>query len=105
MSEFVRIGTVAELPNEGEAKEFIVGNLQVCVAKINGQFHAIDNVCPHRGGPLGQGIIEGTTVVCPWHGWEFEASTGKNPFSPSICVPAYDLMVENDDVLVRLRES
>ena len=62
MAEKVRIGSRGDLPAEGEAREFEIGDRVVCVAKLNGEYAALDNVCPHRGGPLGQGMIEGEDV-------------------------------------------
>ena len=71
MSNFVRLTAQSELPPDGEAKEFSLGDNVICVANVNGTISAMDNVCLHRGGPLGQGMIEGGKVVCPWHGYEY----------------------------------
>jgi len=105
MSEFVRIGNTSELPAQGEAREFECGTHTICVANINGSFAAVDNICPHRGGPLGQGIVEGARIVCPWHGWEFDLATGTNPFTPNLSVTSYELKLDGDEVYARLRES
>ncbi len=105
MSDFVRIGGVQELPEAGQAKEFTCGAQTICVANVEGKYLAVDNVCPHRGGPLGQGIVEGTKIVCPWHGWEFELTTGNNPFTPNLSVPAYDLKIEEGSIYARRRED
>ncbi len=105
MNEFLKIGEVGELPAVGEAKEFACGAHTLCVANVDGTFHAVDNVCPHRGGPLGQGIVEGNKIVCPWHGWEFELSTGNNPFTPNLSVPSYELKMESGAVYARLRTN
>ncbi len=105
MSEFVRIGNTSELPAQGEAREFECGTHTICVANMNGSFAAVDNICPHRGGPLGQGIVEGARIVCPWHGWEFDLATGTNPFTPNLSVTSYELKLDGDEVYARLRES
>jgi nitrite reductase/ring-hydroxylating ferredoxin subunit len=60
----------------------------------------MDNVCLHEGGPLGQGYVEGTKVVCPWHGWEYDAATGQLFDDPKSKVDVYPIKVENGDVLV-----
>ena len=104
MSDFVRIGSTSELPAAGEAREFECGTQTICVANMNGTLAAVHNICPHRGGPLGQGIVEGDKIVCPWHGWEFELATGNNPFTPNLSVPSYELKVEGEAVYARLRE-
>ncbi len=103
MSDFIRIAALSELPNPGEAREYVCGSRTLCVANINGAYFAIDNVCPHRGGPLGQGIVEGPNVVCPWHGWEFEAATGRSPMGSDISVPTYELKIDGNEVFARPR--
>ena len=100
MSPWTRIASKSELPAPGEAKEFDCNGKLVCVANVGGELSALDNVCPHRGGPLGQGVIEGTKIVCPWHGWQFDAKTGAVGHAPDQRVATYHLKVEGDDVLV-----
>ena len=65
-----------------------------------GIISAIDGICPHQGGPLAEGLLEGTTVTCPWHGWQFDVCTGKTPLGPKIKQPVYEVKVEGQDVLV-----
>lgn len=105
MSDFVKIGETSEMPAAGEAREFQCGNKTICVANMNGTLAAVDNFCPHRGGPLGQGIVEGSKIVCPWHGWEFDLATGNNPHTPDLNVRSYELKQEGNDVLARPREA
>jgi nitrite reductase (NADH) small subunit len=102
MSEFVRICGKAELPASGEAREIAVGERLLCIANEKGFISAMDNVCPHRGGPLGQGMIEGGKVICPWHAWAFDLRTGAAVHSPLTKVPVYEVKVEGEDVLVKL---
>ncbi len=101
MSEFIKIATKSELPDLESAAEFNIGGRTICVANVNGEYCAMDNVCPHEGGPLGLGYVDGAKVVCPWHGWEIEAKTGKAANGHG-AVAVYDLRVEGDDVLVAL---
>jgi nitrite reductase (NADH) small subunit len=100
MSGFVRLAGKSELPPAGEAREFPCGEKMVCVANVSGTISAVDNVCLHRGGPLGQGIVDGDKIVCPWHGWQFNASTGEAGHNPAAKVKAYPIKVEGDDVLI-----
>jgi nitrite reductase (NADH) small subunit len=100
MAVFVKIATRADLPLEGEAKEITVGDQVVCVANVNGTYSAMDNVCLHRGGPLGQGTIEGDKLVCPWHGWQWDPKTGAAAHNPAARVAVYPLKIEGDDVYV-----
>jgi nitrite reductase (NADH) small subunit len=69
-------------------------------ANVNGTISAMDNVCLHRGGPLGQGSIEGNKLVCPWHGWQWDPKTGEAAHDPSAKVAVYPIRVEGDDVMV-----
>ena len=102
MSEFVRILSRAELPSDGEAREVACAGKMLCVANVGGEISAMDNVCPHRGGPLGEGIIENGKVVCPWHAWAFDVKTGAAEHSPGDKVDVYPVRIEGDDVLVNL---
>lgn len=102
MPDFVKIGGTGDMPDEGEAKEFPVGDKVVCVACIDGQLSAIDNVCLHRGGPLGGGVIVDGKVVCPWHGWMWDPKTGAAAQAPEVKVAVYPLKVEGDGVFVQL---
>jgi nitrite reductase (NADH) small subunit len=102
MAELVRICSRADLPWEGEAKEFEVGDRQICVAMANGKLSAMNNLCPHRGGPLGQGLVEDGKIVCPWHAWTFDLTTGVATHSADARVTLYELKVDGEDVLVQL---
>lgn len=102
MPEFVRIGSVSELPPDGEAKEFECQGKTVCVARVNGEVTAMDNVCLHRGGPLGQGVVMGEKIVCPWHGWEFDLKTGQAGQNRDMAVSVYRVRIEGNNVLVEI---
>ena len=101
MPEFVRIASTAELPDDDAAREYTVDDKTICVAKVNGRYCAMDNACPHEGGPLGQGFVEGGKVVCPWHGWEVDPTTGRAEGLDNRA-EVYELRIEGDDVLVKL---
>lgn len=90
------------MPPPGAAAEFTIGDHVVCVANVRGKLAAMDNVCLHRGGPLGQGYVEGGKLICPWHGWAFDPLTGAASENPGACVPVYQIKIEGDDVLVQL---
>lgn len=100
MSDLIRIASVGELPAEGEAREFACGDQMVCVARVNGELSAMDNVCVHRGGPLGQGVVMDGKLFCPWHGWAYTPATGKSVHDPDAGVAVYRLKIEGDDVMV-----
>ena len=99
---FIKLTAQSDLPPEGEAKEFTFGDKVICVANVNGTISAMDNVCLHRGGPLGQGVIEGDKLVCPWHGWQYDPKTGQAVHNPNARVAVYPIKIENGDVMVEL---
>ena len=101
MSEYVPVLSVAELL-PGQAAEVTVGGKAVALFNVGGTFHAITNLCPHRGGPLGQGFVEGSQVSCPWHNWTFDVTTGENVASADLKVARYEVRVEDGQVCVSL---
>ena len=96
---FVRTVKVDELP-DGTVRELMVEGKAVAIANIGGKFYAINNTCLHRGGPLGQGLLEGKVVTCPWHGWQFDIKTGMTPLGPKIKQAVFEVKIEGQDVLV-----
>lgn len=104
MAQFIKLAALAEMPADGEAKEFSVGNRVLCVANVNGILSAMDNACLHVGGPLGQGVVEKGKVVCPWHGWQYSVETGALAHSPGLCVAVYPLRVEQEEVWVGIEK-
>jgi nitrite reductase (NADH) small subunit len=102
MAEFQRVMSVGELPPAGEAREVACEGRLICIANSGGTISAMDNVCPHRGGPLGQGIVEDGKLICPWHAWAFDTKTGTAVHTPNAKVDVYEIKVEGDDVLVKL---
>lgn len=102
MSRWVKVCSVAEAPGEGNVAEANADGVAVCLANVNGELSALDNVCPHRGGPLGQGWIEGNAVVCPWHSWTFNVKTGVAEYPEKEKVAVFPVRVDGDDVLVQI---
>ncbi len=94
---FVRIARKDEIP-AGTVREFQSDGKTLAIANVNGAFLAIDNTCLHRGGPLAQGPLSGKTVTCPWHGWQYDMSTGKVVNNPAVGVACYTLEVRGEDI-------
>jgi nitrite reductase (NADH) small subunit len=84
----------------GTIREFHVEGRAVAVANVDGKFYAINNTCLHRGGPLGQGTLNGKVVTCPWHGWQYDVTTGKVTQNPAVGVDCYPLEVRGEDIYV-----
>ena len=97
-----RCGPAAEIP-PGASKVVEINEHVVAIFNLGGEFYAIDNVCPHQGGPLGEGYLEDTGVVsCPWHAWNFNIRTGLSPIDPDVKVSCYPVRVEDGEVIVQI---
>jgi nitrite reductase (NADH) small subunit len=101
MPNFVKVASVSQVaPGTG-----IVANAdgkEVAVFNVDGEFYAIDNVCKHRGGPLGEGELEGDTVTCPWHAWQYNVKTGMCLTKDGIKMDAYEVRVEDGDIKIAI---
>ena len=102
MTGFRRVASIDDIaPGKGIVVE--VDGKQIAVFNIQGLFYAIDNTCPHRGGPLGEGSLRGTTVNCPWHGAQFDVTNGQVLGPPALTgVTSYTTKVEEGSVWVAL---
>ena len=84
----------------GAIREVQVDGKSVALANVEGKFFAVNNVCLHRGGPLGEGELDRQVVTCPWHGWQFDVQSGKTPLGSKIKQAVFEVKVEGQDVLV-----
>ena len=101
MSDFQKVIGVPDLA-PGSCMEAVVGGRAVALFNVGGSFYAIGNSCIHRGGPLGQGMLEGQTVMCPWHAWTYDVTTGISTVNDSLKVAKYDVKVEDGQVYVKV---
>jgi nitrite reductase/ring-hydroxylating ferredoxin subunit len=101
MSNLIKVAETSDL-KPGECKTVVADGRELALFNVDGKFFATDNVCPHQGGPLGEGFLEGSVVTCPWHGWRFDVSTGQSPVVPSAKVEKFECIVEGNDVKVKL---
>ena len=101
MSDFVDVLAVGELP-PGTGREVWVGGRAVALFNAGGRFYAIGNTCVHRGGPLGQGMLDGLQVLCPWHAWSYDVTSGVSSVNAELRVPCYETRVEGDRVFVKV---
>lgn len=99
MPGFVKLATLTELP-PGASKEVEHDGRIVALFHSDGRIWAIDGLCPHQGGPLADGVVRGTVVTCPWHGWPFDLCTGQSQIHARVRQPVFEVKVEGDDVLV-----
>jgi nitrite reductase (NADH) small subunit len=95
----IRIAKTCDIP-AGAARAYAVGRYDVAVFNVDGAFFAIENSCPHQGGPLAEGWMDGVLVTCPWHGWCFDVRSGKMTLGEFARVPRFELEIRGEDLYV-----
>ena len=103
--KWIRVTQVENIPLR-EGRSVTIGGEEIAIFNLGDRFVAVDNACPHRGGPLCDGIVSGTTVACPLHGYKVCLETGKM-LKPDlgVRVDKYPVRVEDGVVLVKLEAS
>ena len=101
MERWVRVAAPDACP-PGSVLECVAEDRVVALFNVDGQFHALEGLCPHQGGPLGKGRLEGHVVTCPWHGWQFDVTTGINLVMPAAKLETYPVTVAGDEIRVDL---
>jgi nitrite reductase (NADH) small subunit len=96
-----KVGNSADLP-EGACRSFDAGGRKVAVSRVGGVLHAMDGTCPHRGGPLGEGTLADGILTCPWHGWRFEARTGRCVNMPGKDQACFAVREESGSIIVEI---
>lgn len=96
---FVKVGRLSLLAPES-VMEAAVGDNFYAICNAGGEIHVFSGLCPHRGGPLGQGAINGTRLSCPWHAWEFDCRTGKHDYNSEIKLASFPVQLSGDDILI-----
>jgi len=106
MSDLVwhKVGTESDL-TEGRVKTVTAGNSTIALSFFEGNYCAIDNHCPHQGGPLGEGSIEDGWLRCPWHGYEYHPCSGKPPKGLDDNVSTYPIKIENGEIFIGLEKE
>ena len=99
MADFVKVAASSDIP-KGTGKVVEVAGKTLAVFHCDDGFYAVDNTCRHRGGPVGEGALSGTTVSCPWHGWEYDVVSGACRMDPSMSLQKFPVKVEGNDILV-----
>ena len=102
MPSYVKVAKSSDI-EPGTAKLVEAGGKRIALFNVEGNFHAIDETCTHRGGPLSEGMLAGNEVTCPWHGAVFDVTTGEVIGLPAPRgVASYPVRVEGDDVEVEI---
>lgn len=101
MSEFVTVAKTQDIaPGTGRTVE--VHGVWIALFNVDGSFFAVDNTCPHAGGPIGEGSLSGNIVTCPWHGWQFNVRTGERPGNPDFTVACCPVRVDGEEIQIAL---
>ena len=98
---FIDAGPVADLP-AGRAKAIDANGRRIALFHTVRGFFALDNTCPHRGGPLAEGDVIGDEIVCPWHLWGFELATGRCAGAPEVGVATHEVRIEEGRILIKV---
>jgi nitrite reductase/ring-hydroxylating ferredoxin subunit len=104
MGEWYLAARLEDIP-EGKGLEAHVNGMDIALFKVDGIPYAMDNICPHRQGPIAEGELDEDVVSCPWHAWEINVRTGKVVYNPKLCSQTFPCKVENGEVLVEISEN
>jgi len=99
MPNFVKVAKASDL-EEGKGLIVWFNGVKIALFRCGGEVFAIKNQCPHMGGDLGEGLLTGEIVRCPWHGWKFSVKTGRAPDTDVVAVRTYEVQIDGDDILV-----
>ena len=95
------VGKIQDVEN-GKSLILDLSGKRVALFKIEDQFYAIENTCPHRGGPLGEGEVGGMQVTCPWHAWTFDLKTGSCVNIPGNKIKTFPVKIEKEEILIEV---
>ena len=101
MAKFVKVGRVSDLA-DGQFKVVQVDGQRIVLFRVGDRHYAMDASCPHEGGPLADGAIEGLRIVCPWHGYDFHLKTGECGMDPDLRALTYPVKIQGEDLLIEV---
>ena len=97
----IKIAKISDI-EEGQSIIVEVSGKQAAIFRSKGEIYAIDNTCPHRGGPLGEGHLDGEEVTCPWHAWTFNIKTGECGTTPGVKQKCFPVKIEGGDIFLEI---
>lgn len=100
----VPVAKCTDMP-PGSCRSVEVDGIGVALFNVDGTIYALDNTCPHAGGPLGEGALIGEIVQCPWHGWRYNVRTGERPANPDFRVTCFPVQIQDNIILVSISEK
>jgi nitrite reductase/ring-hydroxylating ferredoxin subunit len=101
MAKLTKVADTTDLA-PGQGKVVTAEGKLLALFNVDGTFYAMDNTCVHRGGPLGEGDLEDREVICPWHGWRWDVTTGQNTMNAAVRLSCYPVRIDGTSVLVEL---
>ncbi len=104
MEGYQRVCKINDIP-PGTSKVFNVHERPIALFNVEGRLYAIYNVCPHEGGPLGEGHVKGCVVTCPWHDLAFDLRSGQGTDGGGYCVGSYEVRIEAEEVFIGPRRK
>ena len=104
MGEWHLAARLEDIP-DGKGLEVHVNGIEIALFKVDGIPYALDNICPHRQGPIAEGELDEDIVSCPWHAWEINVRTGSVVYNPKLCSQTFPCRVENGEVLVEINSD
>ena len=101
---FIAIAKIDQL-SAGQPHPIHAAGKDLVLCQVGGELYVVEGVCPHLGGPLGHGTLDGRMLICPWHAWEFDCTTGEHDRNPALRVATYPVAVSEGEVLVDLPDA
>jgi len=102
LAEFVCVATVEQIP-EDEGFVVEIEGREIAIFCCSGHYYAVENSCPHRGGPVAEGELENETITCPWHAWPFDLRTGECTINASAKLETYTVKAEEGMIMLKVR--
>jgi nitrite reductase/ring-hydroxylating ferredoxin subunit len=101
MPNGVKVATRSQL-QPGKVLKVVAEGKEIALCNVDGKFFATTTMCPHQGGPLDEGELDGTTIICPWHGWMFNVADGCAVMNPKLKIKTYPVEIQGDDIYVNV---
>jgi len=100
-SGLIKLAELKDLPNRTSMVAYLPDGREIALFNLDGCLYGLDNECPHMGGPLGEGEIEDSCIICPWHGWQFNIKTGECINMPGEDVKKIELVIRGEEIFMK----
>jgi nitrite reductase (NADH) small subunit len=93
------VARVEDVP-PGTAVVVSAGGRELALYNVGGKFYTTQHECLHLKGPLAEGMLDGSVITCPWHGWQYDVRTGENEFDRALALETFAVVVEDEEIKV-----